>query len=112
MCFRETLTVVANSRIRVQCHMTKEQFLKFCAQPNVMPMVALWDALSKENRCPACSHKVNWLRHLPFDTHTEFKNRFSKEFLFHMKDTHGVPPSIVVGFIYDNLFKELCHAEF
>jgi hypothetical protein len=45
-----------------------------------------------------CSRKFNGvIKKMPRDEETPFSERFKGEFLFHMKETHGLDPEDVIN---------------
>ena len=79
---------------------TKEDMFELSKTSNI---VRLWCNLVSEAKCPGCSHKVAWFKELPGDTTTKFEDRFNPGFLFHLYDTHGLSPEMVVKAIYNSL---------
>ena len=63
--------------------------------------LALWNNLCHQTRCKLCKRKFpdGIVKKLPRDISTPLIQRFTDEYLEHMKSTHGLFPSMIEDII-------------
>lgn len=66
-------------------------------------MIKMW---SERNKCWMCKHKFSKPVILPVDKPTKgkFQPHYNAEVMWHMYDTHGLPPEIVTEWIFGSIY--------